>query len=120
MNINAVRLQLERKIEEIGSNIDVAKPKAQWLRDESWMNFLKAWRKLVIYYAEQGDVDIGPFALSMYVDFTRLIKRQIDSGDLDSEWQDRAKEELESLESYMDEILKETMTNLEYHLSQKE
>jgi hypothetical protein len=106
------RLQLETAIEQTGRVIDVTKAELSWLDDPEWDVFLNACYDLVRYYAYQGDTVIGPLALGEFADFTRLLRKALLFDDLDKQRSSQAEEALISLEGWMDEVLKETMTNL--------
>ena len=107
-----VRLQLETAIEQTGRAINVTKTDLSWLDDPKWYAFQNACDNLVIYYAHQGDTVIGPLALGEYADFTRLLKNALVYYHLDKQRRSQVEEALTFLESWMDEIRKETMTNL--------
>lgn len=86
-----------------------------WLDDPEWDAFQAACDELVRYYIESGDTVIGPLALGGYADFLRLLRKLLESDQLDMQRHEQAEEGLEFLENWMDEIRKETMTNLRYH-----
>src|SRR5258708_31091589 len=109
------RLGLEKTIEDRASAVDVTKIDAAWLDDPEWYAFQEAFYAVVHYYAEQGDTVIGPLALGGYADFTRLLRKILLSNQLAVHRREQVDEALLSLEGWMDEIRKETMTNLRYH-----
>ncbi len=109
-----VRLQLEIAIEQAGSVIDITKTDFSWLDSPEWYVFESACNDLVRYYAGQGGTVIGPLALGEYADFTRLLKNALVYYDLNEQVKSQVEEALTSLEIWMDEIRKETMTNLRY------
>lgn len=110
-----MRLQLESTIEKIGMTVTITNPDLSWLDAPEWYAFENACDELVSYYAEHGDTVIGPLALGVYADFTRVLRRHLLFAELDEEHRSKALETLISLEGWMDEIRKEIMTNLRYH-----
>lgn len=114
MSDELTRLRIENNMSDKASVIDVTKPDAAWLDDPGWEAFQDACNDLVHYCAEQGETVIGPLALGEYVYFTRLLRKALMSGELDARRHEQVEEALISLEGWMDEIRKETMTNLRY------
>ncbi|MBC7869544.1 MAG: hypothetical protein H7Y09_01790 [Chitinophagaceae bacterium] len=110
----SVRLQLEIAIEKIGSTVDITKTDLSWLEDPEWYAFQDACCDLVDYYAQHGDTVIGPLALGEYADFTRLLRKTLLFQEIDKQRSNQAEEASIFLEGWMDEIRKETMTNLRY------
>jgi hypothetical protein len=108
------RLRLEMNIEDAASAIDVLKPHAAWIHDLEWYAFLKAWNALIDYVTSQGETLLGPLAFSSYGDFTRLLRKALLSGELDAERYELVSDELLALEGILDELVRETMTNLRY------
>ena len=115
MTDELTRLGLEKTIEDAASAVDVTKIDAAWLDEPEWYAFEQACDALVHYYAEQGDTVIGPLALGGYADFTRLLRKILLSNELAAQRREQVEEALLSLEHWMDEIRKETMTNLRHH-----
>lgn len=109
------RLRLEMAIEEKAGAIEVSKPNLEWLDDNEWYEFEKAWSQLINYFASEGDTVIGPLALGAYADFIRLIRKALLYDELSPQRREQAEEAIIELEGVVDEILKETMTNLRYH-----
>ena len=115
MSDELTRLRIENMIERKSYSIDIIKPSAGWLNDPEWDEFLDSWSELINYYASQGDTVIGPIALGVYVDFARILRKLLLSGELDEKQREQAEEGLISLDGSMDEVRKETRTNLREH-----
>jgi hypothetical protein len=115
MSDEQIRLHLEYAIEKKAQAFDLTTANADWLRVPEWDQFIDAWYKLIHYYEEQGDTVVGPFALGSYKDFTRLLRNILLSDEFNVQVHEQAEEALGALENIMDEIVRETMTNLLYH-----
>src|SRR5687768_2638805 len=98
MKDELTRFQLEMMIETKADAISLSKPDCSWLDDPEWNQFTQAWTQLVRYYSSEGDWVIGPLTMSNYVDFTRLLRKALLSGELDAKRYEQVEEELISLD----------------------
>jgi hypothetical protein len=113
MSDSLSRADLEKRIVENAAAVDLMKQGASWLDDDEFRAFLNSWRTLKRFYSEHTDTVISIEVLREYVDYTRLLRRIISEPESAEEIQVKAKDALEAIEYYIDEIIREGVTNLE-------
>jgi hypothetical protein len=113
MNNKLSRRDLEKRIVQTGEAIDLMKQDGSWLDDDEFRKFLDAWWDLNRFYEEHTDTVISIETIREYVDFVRLLRGMMVDDEIAKEFQQKAKDELEAIEYYMDEIIREGVSNLE-------
>jgi len=109
------RPQLENHIVDMANNVPVSDPKTgnfDWLYSQQLTEFIDAWYALAKYYEISSDTVVSVEAISEYVSYTRLFRRLMSDDTLDEKHRQRAEEQLTDLDSHMDEIIKEAVSNL--------
>ncbi len=113
MKNNISRAELEKRIVALGEAVDLTKPNSGWLEDDNFRAFLDAWNSLKQFYGEHTDTIIGIEVLREYVDYARLLRRMLSDDNLSKEIRQKARDALEGLEYYIDEIIRSGVTNQE-------
>ena len=107
----ARRKQIEERIVRASESVEVSKPLGGWLDDKEIEVFLDTWYELVQFYQEHDDTMLDVEVIREYVRFVRLLNLLVSNMNLDDDHRDQAETTLEELEGYMDEIVKEAVTN---------
>jgi hypothetical protein len=105
------RKQIEERIVNTSKSVKVSKPSGSWLDDREITEFLDAWCELVEYYQEYDDTMLDVEVVREYVRFVRILNHLLSEVGLEEKHHEQAGTILEELEGYMDEIMKEAVTN---------
>ena len=109
MRDNEERDQWEERIIEASNQIDNMLP--GWFNSAEWDLFIDAWYNLVKYYETHADTVIGIEAVREYHHLIRLLRRTLCDEKLSLDTRQQAEEKIAELEGWMDEIIKEVVTN---------
>jgi hypothetical protein len=109
MRDNEERDQWEERVIETSNQINNLQP--DWFNSAEWDLFIEAWYKLAKYYETHTDTVIGIEVVREYSDLMRLLRRMVCDEKLSLEVRAQVEEKIIELESQMDEIIKEAVTN---------
>jgi hypothetical protein len=113
MKNNSSRIEWENRIVQRAEAINLLKENASWLNDEEVDAFLESWYDLKRFYEEDVDTEFGISVLREYVHFTRLIRRILSDNNIPNEIRQKAQASLDDIEYYIDEIIREGVSNIE-------
>jgi hypothetical protein len=113
---SVARRQIEEYLLKLADEVPV-RPYDQsqdWVTSEAFDTYISAWHDLIRYYGGSSDTEINWLVLGDYCDFCRLLRQLVCDDKQSEKIRRRALEQLEALETTMDLLLRETVTNQEY------
>jgi hypothetical protein len=106
------RREIESRIVELSEAVDVLDP--NWLTSKELNAFVHSWYDLKAFYVESTSYDISLEAVREYVVFMRLLRRIMCDTAEDPSTRELAEETLTSLETAMELVIQEAVSNAHY------